>query len=403
MISSRRGEGAVKRIWVGAFLMLFIVTEINITPAMDPQSSFSTSSTWWGASISDVTWYPWGSYFKDVQICILKEAGVLAIRLMLDKHPWDTKNSENCLGLPYPDYIKEIVELCRPELKVELELTQDSSLGEFNWTQKEEIIRTPSLRAEWINWGKEVVAHCKPDAINIMGEPGGGGTTLTFDYYYDNFVIPSINAYRSVDLDVAIFVMGMPFYDLSGFFGRPINDSKVYYCLHVGYHPSYNPTPIEIAYVSGDFVLGKQLLFDKLDEKIGPLPKSRVCIHEFFVGWQTPYPHEANWKVFAKDLYDYVSMNQMLGLIQYTIGKNQYLILDPNTEYTTFTEYGKLIVFIDINGDGVINIKDLFIVSKAFHSKLGDDNWNHTADVDKNDIVDILDLYKIARKFGKPF
>jgi len=44
---------------------------------------------------------------------------------------------------------------------------------------------------------------------------------------------------------------------------------------------------------------------------------------------------------------------------------------------------------------------DIFIVSRAFGSKLGDSNWNAIVDLDKSEIVDILDIFKIAWDYGK--
>lgn len=55
----------------------------------------------------------------------------------------------------------------------------------------------------------------------------------------------------------------------------------------------------------------------------------------------------------------------------------------------------------DINGDGTINIHDIFIVVKAFGTKLGDTYWNSIADLDDNKEVNIIDLFKVAKDFGK--
>jgi len=55
----------------------------------------------------------------------------------------------------------------------------------------------------------------------------------------------------------------------------------------------------------------------------------------------------------------------------------------------------------DIDGDGTVNIKDLFMVSKAFGSKLGEPRWNPDADTDGNKIINIIDMYQVARDFGK--
>ena len=55
----------------------------------------------------------------------------------------------------------------------------------------------------------------------------------------------------------------------------------------------------------------------------------------------------------------------------------------------------------DINKDGIVDILDLLIVARAFGAKPSDNNWNNgIADLDSNGLVNILDLLIIARNFG---
>ena len=55
----------------------------------------------------------------------------------------------------------------------------------------------------------------------------------------------------------------------------------------------------------------------------------------------------------------------------------------------------------DLNKDRKVNIQDLFIVAKAFQTKPGDENWDPRADLDGNDLINIIDLYEVAKDYGK--
>jgi hypothetical protein len=298
----------------------------------------------WGVVVSDTAWNPWGSYFAEEQIGVLKELGSAVVRIMLDKKAWDDNDMSNVLGTHYPNYIKALVDLCKPELKVVLDLTLDSSMGNFSAAERLEVIMTPELRSEWISWGKTVIAYCRPDAIGLMSEPPKG--LIDFDHYYDDFVIPSMLAYRSVDPNITMFVMSKPHYDLAGFFDRPLDDPNTLYEYHIYYDPSsphYEPREWELAYVNGDLQDARSLLYNWLDETFGPLPKARIIIGECGVRMEgdETIPSLPNWDIFLRDLYAYVKRNHLLGLIQYGFTKQNYLMLDPQTGYTALTEYGE--------------------------------------------------------------
>lgn len=55
----------------------------------------------------------------------------------------------------------------------------------------------------------------------------------------------------------------------------------------------------------------------------------------------------------------------------------------------------------DLNGDGKVNVQDITIGALAYGTKLGDQNWNNSADLDNNGWIDIIDLVIVAREFGK--
>jgi plastocyanin len=55
----------------------------------------------------------------------------------------------------------------------------------------------------------------------------------------------------------------------------------------------------------------------------------------------------------------------------------------------------------DVNDDGIVNVKDLTIVSLAFGSFQGEPDYNPAADLNEDGIVDMRDLSKVARNLGK--
>jgi hypothetical protein len=351
---------AMKRIALLLALLLFF---LSVTAIQSLEQNAGTISSygivnsgehklWWGAGVSDTAWASWGSFFGKTQIDILKQFGSTAVRILLDKKAWDTNDTGNVLGLPYPDYIKRLVAWCKPELKVLLDLTKDSAtwIDDFGWAAKKEIITTSALRTAWINWGKAVISYCNPDAIGIMNEPGGQGQTTTFDYYYDNFVTPSINAYCSVNPNIIVFVMGMPFWDLSGFVTRPIADSKVIYQYHFYYNYPIDPSGtsqlyynMSQAYGESRLAYAKSYLTQYLNWKFSGLPKTRINMAELGVMMtkgQT-VPSKLNWDAFLIDSYDYAKQ-YLAGSFQWGFTKAKELMLDPSTSYTTLTPYGQL-------------------------------------------------------------
>jgi beta-glucosidase len=55
----------------------------------------------------------------------------------------------------------------------------------------------------------------------------------------------------------------------------------------------------------------------------------------------------------------------------------------------------------DVDENGIVNILDLFIVARAFGSKPEDFRWNPIADSDGNNIIDLVDITFVARNFGR--
>jgi len=54
----------------------------------------------------------------------------------------------------------------------------------------------------------------------------------------------------------------------------------------------------------------------------------------------------------------------------------------------------------DVNGDKTVNTLDLSILSQAYGSSRGEPRYNPAADIDENDLVDVMDLFILARNLG---
>jgi len=55
----------------------------------------------------------------------------------------------------------------------------------------------------------------------------------------------------------------------------------------------------------------------------------------------------------------------------------------------------------DVNGDGIVDASDLFYLSKAYGSELGDVNWNMSCDFNMDNKVDFSDLSDLNKNYGK--
>ncbi len=60
-----------------------------------------------------------------------------------------------------------------------------------------------------------------------------------------------------------------------------------------------------------------------------------------------------------------------------------------------------ILSYADLNIDGIIDVKDVSRVAKAFGSYEGSANWDVKCDIDKNGKVDVKDVSSVAKNFGK--
>lgn len=65
----------------------------------------------------------------------------------------------------------------------------------------------------------------------------------------------------------------------------------------------------------------------------------------------------------------------------------------------------EVVLIGDVNGDGIVELKDFYLTSVAFGSKPGDPNWNPNADVapwpDGDGIIELKDFFVLSQHFGQ--
>jgi hypothetical protein len=57
----------------------------------------------------------------------------------------------------------------------------------------------------------------------------------------------------------------------------------------------------------------------------------------------------------------------------------------------------------DIDHNGIINMKDIAVVARAFGSEKGDADWNHLLDLNADGKVNMIDIAMVAKLFGETY
>jgi len=114
--------------------------------------------------------------------------------------------------------------------------------------------------------------------------------------------------------------------------------------------------------------------------------------------WDDGYPSGGNyWS-------DYEDIDQYRGSYQNETGSDGIWDHPFGMEGDSHDSYPLVepwTISSDLNRDGIVNIVDVSIVARAYGTKLGDENWNETADMDKNDEINIMDVSIVALDYGK--
>jgi parallel beta-helix repeat protein len=82
-------------------------------------------------------------------------------------------------------------------------------------------------------------------------------------------------------------------------------------------------------------------------------------------------------------------------------------LLDTNLDQISCNLTDNIVVIAelagDLNGDGVVDLKDVGTAALAFGSHPGHPRWNSVADINSDDIIDLRDIAIVARNFGDTY
>ncbi|MGA3191818.1 MAG: cohesin domain-containing protein [Candidatus Bathyarchaeia archaeon] len=119
----------------------------------------------------------------------------------------------------------------------------------------------------------------------------------------------------------------------------------------------------------------------------------------FNVSLSTPLSGNGTLAVIQFQVQADKARNSTLHLYNVTLVDSTGQALPSNTVDGSFTN--ALTIMGDLNGDGVVDIKDAILAAKAYGSSPGDPNWNPVADLDGNGTVNIIDLILLCMNFGR--
>jgi plastocyanin len=132
-------------------------------------------------------------------------------------------------------------------------------------------------------------------------------------------------------------------------------------------------------------------------------PSTRIVHTGDMVVWsnQDPFLYELyfqNPDGSAMALSPYLQPGDSYSLSFNTCTTIQYMTLNSPV---TITGTVKVLIQGDVNGDGKVNIFDLSQVGSEFGSRVGNANYNASADLDQSGIINIFDLTLVGSNFGR--
>jgi parallel beta-helix repeat protein len=90
--------------------------------------------------------------------------------------------------------------------------------------------------------------------------------------------------------------------------------------------------------------------------------------------------------------------------LNYTLAAMTTISATISAGSNTFTDGNVTIRLMgDVNGDGVVDLRDIALVARAFGSTPSSPNWNPAADINGDGVVNMKDITLVARNFGEHY
>jgi len=330
----------------------FMITVVGSLPGPTTISSYGrmtssqTSDYLYGVWVSDTSWRTYGSYWGYTQVDMVDQAGGNYICYAIDKRAWYENNDNNALGVPFQDYIKTLVDYGNGlEIASVLCLHIDLGFGDRDgdgrgWGsyEKNMQINDPTLREDWIQWGRDMIAYCNPWGVIVMDEPGRSmiGQPLTLQDYWD-FANECVNEWSEVDPNIWVITYGGGTGGgqdgnryLNQFLTNPLPQENVLYTTVL-----YGQT------VDQDYQSSRQQGWQAVenwleDHGVSGELQSKVI---FTTGSISPW---SGMEVFFEDMYGWCEANAF-GMMQWACAKSDnYNLIDGNDRTQWSSTFGEI-------------------------------------------------------------
>ena len=305
----------------------------------------------------------WNSYMAYKEHFDLTEgSGSNMVRLGINVWAW--KNNPLVDGsISYRDHLAEVIGWIHDlDCVVILCPLKGDEISE-DWTRarKIEYILTPSLQVDWINTLSDAISTLNIEGFDLFNEPPPAKfspiSLSDIEYFnlYRDFMVDCVQAYRTIDPDLMIFIESAPFWDLSFLANNPLDEENVYYVFHAYPDSVYNfprgqllidaweTDPEEAKRIWKEYILttGYYATLGCIGKGVQAIIDAGLTPYNMEMGCTLDDPHWQEWMVAHYDIMDELG----IGYSHHQLKPNPNLpnrFGMQNPEGTAFNEIGIL-------------------------------------------------------------